>query len=71
MESNSIITEEDSAFEDNLSPKAGKKKLNVKQESREKLDDWPEKMRGLKAHHDITGNATYRDNEKYEVDYVP
>lgn len=27
MESHSIITEEESAFEDNLSPKAGKKKL--------------------------------------------
>ena len=70
MESNSIITEEDSAFEDNLSPKAGKKKNMMELEDEDRGDnDEPEKMRRIKANQDIRGNSTYRDNEKFEVEY--
>lgn len=72
-ESNSIITEEESAFEENLSPKTGKKNRENLQENMEYLDSReqyePVKMRAIKANQPIAGNSTYRDTEKLEVDY--
>lgn len=70
-ESNSIITEEESAFEENLSPKNNKKRdrLQEIELSDDQEQNEPLKMRAIKANQPIAGNSTYRDNEKLEVDY--
>lgn len=69
-ESNSIITEEESAFED-FSPR-NRNKLEVGIEVMDKppRKEEPTKMQKLKGNQNIAGNTTYRDTEKLEVNNV-
>jgi len=71
-ESNSIISEEDSAFED-FSPKnalKGKKRIEqfaFKEKKPNPDNEEPSKMKGIMANEVITSNRTYRNNEKLDI----
>ena len=74
-ESNSIISEEDSAFEDFTPRNQRKNKKRIEQFElktiSKKESEEPAKIRGPMANEIITGNRTFRNNEKIDISVAP